>query len=216
MTENTYSTAPEHGDTTRRSFLFLATAATAGMGMAAVGWALVDSMNPSADIRAAGGPVDIELGALAPGQQITVLWQGKPVSVVNRTPEALKTLQDPSLRSRLRDPDSHARQQPPYAANWYRSAKPEYLILVNICTHLGCVPKFRPDANAEDLAPAWPGGFFCPCHGSKYDLAGRVFQGVPAPYNLPVPPYRFVDAKTLRVGENPPGVSFDISQVEQL
>jgi ubiquinol-cytochrome c reductase iron-sulfur subunit len=93
---------------------------------------------------------------------------------------------------------------------------PEFLVLVGICTHLGCIPMFRPDANAPDLGPHWPGGYFCPCHGSKYDLAGRVFKGVPAPYNLPVPPYRFVDDKTLRIGENPPGATFDFSSVEQI
>jgi ubiquinol-cytochrome c reductase iron-sulfur subunit len=201
---------------TRRDFLYLATIATAGLGAIATAWPFIDQMNPSADVRAAGGPVDIDLGSLGPGQQIVVLWQSKPIFIVNRPADALKSLQDPSLRRQLRDPDSQALQQPPYAENWYRSVKPQYLVLVGICTHLGCVPKYRPDVNASDLAPNWPGGYFCPCHGSRYDLAGRVFQGVPAPYNLPVPPYHFVGDKGLRVGENPAGVSFDLGSVEQI
>jgi ubiquinol-cytochrome c reductase iron-sulfur subunit len=201
---------------TRRDFLYLATIATGTLGVIATAWPLIDQMEPSADIRAAGGPVEIDLGALGPGQQVIVLWQSKPIFVVNRPAEALKTLQEGSLRGQLRDPDSQALQQPPYAENWHRSVKPQYLVLVGICTHLGCVPKYRPDVNASDLPANWPGGYFCPCHGSRYDLAGRVFQGVPAPYNLPVPPYHFVNDKTLRIGENPPGVSFDLGSVEQI
>jgi ubiquinol-cytochrome c reductase iron-sulfur subunit len=107
-------------------------------------------------------------------------------------------------------------QQPTYAANWSRSVKPEILVLVGVCTHLGCIPLFDPQPSATDPAPDWPGGFFCPCHGSKYDLAGRVFQGVPAPYNLPVPPYHFPDDKTVRVGQNPPGATFDFNSIMQV
>ena len=108
------------------------------------------------------------------------------------------------------------RQQPPYAVNPYRSIKPGFAVLVGICTHLGCIPKFFPDPSPNDPAANWLGGYFCPCHGSKYDLAGRVFKSVPAPYNLPVPPYRFVDDKTLRVGENPPGVNWDFGEILQI
>ena len=114
------------------------------------------------------------------------------------------------------DPDSKQWQQPPYAANWHRSIKPEFLVIVGICTHLGCIPKFMPDPSASNPTPNWPGGYFCPCHGSKYDLAGRVFSGVPAPYNLPVPPYHYPDDKTLRVGENAPNVFFEFDSVEQV
>jgi ubiquinol-cytochrome c reductase iron-sulfur subunit len=205
-------------DETRRDFLMLATGALAAVGAASVACVFTRSMNPSADVIAAGAPIDVDLSKVAPGQQITVLWQGHPMFIIHRTPALLKSLQDPRLRGQLRDPDSAARQQPTYAANWHRSVKPEYLILVGICTHLGCIPKFRPDVGAKDLAPGWPGGFFCPCHGSKYDMDGRVFRGVPAPYNLPVPPYRFLDEKTLRVGENPPGQDprFDLTSIDQL
>jgi ubiquinol-cytochrome c reductase iron-sulfur subunit len=206
---------PAPGET-RRDFLTLATAALGTLGVAAFLWPFLDSLNPSADVIAAGEPIDIDLGPVQPGQQITVAWRGHPLFIVNRTAAALAMLRQPSLLDRLRDPDSQARQQPPYARNWHRSIEPDYLVLVGVCTHLGCIPKFRPDTGAADLAPAWPGGFFCPCHGSKYDLDGRVFVGVPAPLNLPVPPYRFLDKKTLRIGENPPGQLFDLASVEQL
>jgi ubiquinol-cytochrome c reductase iron-sulfur subunit len=133
----------------------------------------------------------VDMSKLAPGQQAMVFWRSRPIFVVNRPASALATLKDPKLVDQLTDPDSQEHQQPPYAENPYRSVKPEFAILVGICTHLGCIPKFFPDANPSDPTPDWLGGYFCPCHGSKYDLAGRVFKGVPAPYNLPVPPYHF-------------------------
>jgi ubiquinol-cytochrome c reductase iron-sulfur subunit len=173
-------------------------------------------MNPDASTVAAGGPVDIDLKQIEPGQQIVVLWSARPVFIANRTKPLLDSLQDPKLVERLSDPNSTTLQQPPYAVNWHRSIKPEYLVLVGICTHLGCIPKFFPNANPSDPAPNWPGGYFCPCHGSKYDLSGRVFSGVPAPYNLPVPPYHFPDEKTLRVGENPEGANFDFNSIVQV
>ena len=212
-----HAPAEAHGET-RRDFLLLATGALGAVGVAAVAGVFIDSMNPSADVIAAGAPIDVDVSKLSPGQQIIVLWQGHPMFIVNRTPALLKTLQDPALRSRLRDPDSKELQQPAYATNWHRSLKPELLVLVGTCTHLGCIPQFRPDVGDKDLAPSWPGGFFCPCHGSKYDIDGRVFRGVPAPYNLPVPPYRFLDDKTLRIGENPPNqdARFTLSSVVQL
>ncbi len=212
------ASADREAGETRRDFLMLATGALGLVGAAAVAGVFIDSMNPSADVIAAGAPIDIDLSKVAPGQQITVLWQNHPMFIVHRTPALLKSLQDRGLRDRLRDPDSTARQQPSYAANWHRSIKPEYLVLVGICTHLGCIPKFRPDVGAQDLAPGWPGGYFCPCHGSKYDMDGRVFRGVPAPYNLPVPPYRFLDDRTVRVGENPPGQDprFTLTSLQQL
>jgi ubiquinol-cytochrome c reductase iron-sulfur subunit len=144
------------------------------------------------------------------------MWRGKPILVVRRTPEALKTLQSPSLVRILSDPNSHVLQQPPYADNWHRSVSPEIAVLVGICTHLGCIPVFYPNPSATDPQPNWPGGYLCPCHGSKYDLAGRVYSGVPAPYNLPVPPYRLVNDKTVRIGENPAGSDFDLNSIVQI
>jgi ubiquinol-cytochrome c reductase iron-sulfur subunit len=207
------SSAPEP---TRRDFLSLIATAGAAIGSGAIAWPLVDSMNPSADVIAAGAPIDIDISKLGTGQQIVVLWRGAPMLIVNRAPEALKTLQEPSLVSRLSDPDSAVHQQPPYAENWHRSIKPELAILVGICTHLGCLPNYMPNPDATTPVPGWPGGYFCPCHGSKYDLAGRVYSGVPAPYNLPVPPYRFVNDKTLRIGENPTGATFELTSVVQM
>jgi ubiquinol-cytochrome c reductase iron-sulfur subunit len=201
---------------TRRDLLSLVTTAGALIGVGAIAWPLIDSMNPSADVIAAGAPIDVDISKLGAGQQIVVLWRGAPMLIVNRTSDALKTLQDPSLVSKLSDPDSHVNQQPAYADNWHRSVKPEFAVLVGICTHLGCLPGYLPNPDPVTPAANWPGGYFCPCHGSKYDLAGRVYSGVPAPYNLPVPPYRFVDDKTLRIGENPPGVTFELSSVVQM
>jgi ubiquinol-cytochrome c reductase iron-sulfur subunit len=213
----TNSTPSEvHPKTTRRDFLYVMTGAAAGLATVAAIWPLVDQMDPDASTLAAGGPVDVDLTKIAPGQQIMVQWRGKPTFIVHRTPAALKTLQNAQLLSQLADPDSTQRQQPPYADNWHRSIKPESLVLIGICTHLGCIPRFLPDPNASDPAPNWQGGYFCPCHGSKYDLAGRVFKGVPAPYNLPVPPHHYVNDTTVRLGENPPGETFDFGSILQV
>jgi len=201
---------------TRRDFLQMVNLATASIGAAAIAWTFIDYMNPSADVIAAGAPMDIDISKVAAGQQIIIRWRGRPILIVNRTPPALKTLQDNSLISRLSDPRSEADQQPPYARNWHRSIKPEYAVLVGICTHLGCLPSYKPKPSDSDPAPNWPGGYFCPCHGSKYDLAGRVYTGVPAPYNLPVPPYHFVNDHVLRIGENPKGEKFALSSVVQM
>lgn len=200
----------------RRDFLKLVTGAFAGIGAAAVAWTFVDSMNPAADVLAAGQPLDIDMSKIASGQQIIVLWRGKPILVVNRTPQAAKTLQSAGLISRLSDPNSEVNQQPPYARNWHRSIRPEYAVLVGICTHLGCLPGYWPTPDPSTPVPDWPGGYFCPCHGSKYDLAGRVYKGVPAPYNLPVPPYYFPNDHTLRIGDNPKGQLFDLDSVVQM
>jgi len=218
MTDTTFPAANDApaAPPTRRNFLFLATGSVAAVGVAATLWPFIDQMNPDAATIAAAGPVDIDVTQLQPGQRIVTLWAARPVFVVRRGPEALEKLKDPKLLGELRDPDSQEHQQPTYAANWSRSIKPEFLVLVGICTHLGCVPLFEPNPDATQPAPNWPGGFFCPCHGSKYDLAGRVFQGVPAPYNLPVPPYHFPDDKTLRVGQNPQGESFDFNSILQV
>ncbi len=173
-------------------------------------------MNPAADVVAAGAPMDIDLRKVAPGQQIIVRWRGNPIAIVNRPAPALKVLQSQDLLKRLSDPNSTAPQQPAYAKNWHRSIRPEYAVLVAICTHLGCLPSYMPKPDPTSPAPNWPGGYFCPCHGSKYDLAGRVWSGVPAPYNLPVPPYHFTDDHTLRIGENPKGDTFTLSSVAQM
>ncbi|HPG01978.1 MAG: ubiquinol-cytochrome c reductase iron-sulfur subunit [Rhodoblastus sp.] len=201
---------------TRRDFLYLVTGATAAIGVGATAWPFIDQMEPSADTLAAGAPIDVDLTPIAPGQMIRVRWRGAPIFIVNRPPKELDTLKDKKLAAELRDPESQVRQQPTYAENWSRSVKPEYGVYVGICTHLGCIPQFFPEPSATTPVTNWPGGFFCPCHGSKYDLAGRVYSGVPAPYNLPVPPYRFASDTKLRIGENPTGVTFEMNSVVQM
>ncbi|HLY90323.1 MAG TPA: ubiquinol-cytochrome c reductase iron-sulfur subunit [Acetobacteraceae bacterium] len=200
----------------RRDLLKLVTLATAAIGTGAVAWAFIDSMDPAADVIAAGAPIEVDLSRVSPGQQIIILWRGSPILIINRTPDALKTLQSPAMVQRLSDPNSEAMQQPPYAVNWHRSVNPEYGVMVGICTHLGCLPGYYPQPSKDTPVADWPGGYFCPCHGSKYDLAGRVYSGVPAPYNLPVPPYTFPNPKTLRIGENPAGATFELSAVVQM
>lgn len=206
----------EQAPQTRRDFLYLVTGAVTAIGVGATAWPFIDEMEPSADTLAAGAPIDVDLAPIAPGQMIRVRWRGAPIFIVNRPAKELDTLKDKKLVADLRDPDSQVRQQPAYAANWSRSVKPEYGVYVGICTHLGCIPQFMPEPNATTPVANWPGGFFCPCHGSKYDLAGRVYAGVPAPYNLPVPPYRFASDSKLRIGENPPGVTFEMNSVVQM
>ena len=200
----------------RRDFLYIATGTVASVGAVATLVPLVSQMNPDASTLAAGGPVDLDISKIEPGQQVVVRWRERPVFVFHRTPETLKTLQDPKLIAVLSDPNSQQVQQAPYATNWHRSIKPEFGVLVGICTHLGCIPLFYPQPNATTPVADWPGGYFCPCHGSKYDPAGRVFSGVPAPYNLPVPPYTFVSNITIRIGENPSGSNWDFGSIRQL
>jgi ubiquinol-cytochrome c reductase iron-sulfur subunit len=183
----------------RRRFLTAATTVIGGVGVAFALVPFISSMQPSAKARAAGAPVRADISKLEPGQMIRVKWRGKPVWIVNRTQAMLDTL--PTLDSQLRDPESQQSEQPDYAKNEYRSIKPEYLVLIGICTHLGCSPTYRPDVAPADLGKDWKGGFFCPCHGSQFDLAGRVFQGVPAPLNLPVPPHRYLSATEVLIGE---------------
>ncbi len=211
-----HAKAADAEEPTRRDLLTLISLAGASLFGAGIAWSLIDSMNPSADVIAAGSPMDIDLRKIAPGQQIIVLWRGDPILIVNRPEAALKTLQSSALLTRLSDPDSTVHQQPPYAQNWHRSVRPEFAVLVGICTHLGCLPSYMPKPDPTTPAPDWPGGYFCPCHGSKYDLAGRVYSGVPAPYNLPVPPYDFPDANTLRIGANPTGQTFELASVVQM
>ncbi len=187
-------------DLKRRRFLTAATTVVGGVGVIYALVPFVSSMQPSARAQAAGAPVEADISKLEPGQLMTVAWRGKPVWIVRRTEEVLAEL--PKLDSRLRDPKSKESIQPPYAQNEYRSRKPKDLVLIGICTHLGCSPTYRPDIAPADLGPEWMGGFFCPCHGSRFDLAGRVFQGVPAPTNLVVPPYRYLTDTTLLVGDD--------------
>ncbi len=212
-TASASSSAPSE-QPSRRDMLYIATGAVAAVGAASVIVPLVSQMEPDAATIAAGAPIDVDVSQVQPGQQILVKWRGHPIFIVNRPPEALKVLQEQDLVAKLADPHSKVVQQPDYAANWHRSVKPEYLVLVGVCTHLGCIPTFQPDKGSVDAS--WPGGYFCPCHGSKYDLSGRVYSGVPAPYNLPVPPYTFTNDKTIRVGDNPSGQTFDLSNVVQL
>jgi ubiquinol-cytochrome c reductase iron-sulfur subunit len=200
---------------TRRDFLVIAANALMGVGAACAAWPLIKSMNPALDVLAAGAPVDIDISSIQPGQQIVVVWRSRPIFIVNRNPDELAKLQTVQDTSLLRDPDSDEMQQPPYAKNWHRSLKPEFLVLVGICTHLGCIPSFTPAAGGS-LGANWPGGYFCPCHGSRYDLSGRVFSGVPAPYNLPVPPHHFVNDTTIRIGENPPDSAWDFGSIVQV
>jgi ubiquinol-cytochrome c reductase iron-sulfur subunit len=178
----------------RRRFLVAATSAIGGVGAIGAAVPFVASWNPSAKAKAAGAPVKVNISKLEAGQQMTVEWRGKPVWIVRRTPAMLTQLK--SHNDELLDPDSERLQQPVYAKNTYRSIKEEYLVLVGICTHLGCSPQFSP----EVLPDVDFGGFFCPCHGSKFDLAGRVFKGVPAPSNMVVPPYMYVGNDELIVG----------------
>jgi ubiquinol-cytochrome c reductase iron-sulfur subunit len=182
----------------RRKLLLAATSAIGAVGAAAVAAPFVASWFPSERAKAAGAPVDIDIAAIEPGMLLRAEWRGQPVWVVRRTPEMLATLD--TVKPRLADPDSKAAQQPDYAANATRSIKPEMLVLVGICTHLGCSPTDR-------LQPTegWAGGFYCPCHGSVFDLAGRVFAGMPAPTNLVVPPYMYLNDTRLRIGEDSKG-----------
>lgn len=183
-------------DKERRKFLITAGKVVGGIGCAFAATPFLASWLPSAKARAAGAPVEVTLSKMEPGQQLTVEWRGKPVWIIKRTERMLQSLD--SIRSQLRDPDSQAAQQPDYAKNPFRSRTRDYLVLIGVCTHLGCSPKYKPTLG--ELGPDWRGGFYCPCHGSTFDLAGRVFQGVPAPLNLEVPPHYFPKDDVLIIG----------------
>ena len=180
---------PEEVDTSRRKFLTVATAATAATGAAFTLVPFISSWKPSERARALGAPLEIDLSKLEPGQMITQSWRKQPVYVVRRTPEAVAGLA--KVSPSLKDPKSDASAQPEYAKNEMRSIKPEFLVLYAACTHLGCLPKQYFTQGDPTLGADWPGGFFCPCHGSRFDLAGRVFNGSPASLNLAVPPHKF-------------------------
>ena len=191
-------------DNSKRRFLTTAASVVVGgAGVAAVAVPFVSSMLPSAKARAAGAPVNIDISKLVTGQQMTVEWRGKPVWIIRRSTQTIENLA--SLDSLLADPGSSvASQQPEYCKNNTRSIRDEIIVLVGVCTHLGCSPTYRPEMAPEDLGPEWKGGFYCPCHGSRFDLAGRVYAGVPAPTNLVVPPYYFQGDNRIVVGEDTP------------
>ena len=187
----------------KRRFLIGATSVVAGVGAIAVATPFVMSLWPSEGAKAAGAPVEVDTGKIEPGMKINVKWRGKPIWLLNRTSAMLATL--PKMDDRVADPKSSVPHQPPYCKNETRSIKPNLWVAIGICTHLGCSPTFRPEVAPADLGPEWLGGFFCPCHQSKFDLAGRVFKGVPAPTNLVIPPYKYLSDTLVVIGEDTKG-----------
>ncbi|HRP97721.1 MAG TPA: ubiquinol-cytochrome c reductase iron-sulfur subunit [Rhodocyclaceae bacterium] len=187
-------------DSSRRTLL-VATSAAGGVAAVATAVPFVASLTPSDRAKAAGAPVEADISQLAPGAMMTVEWRGKPVWILRRTPEMLASLE--KTEELVADPASEQPQQPEYARNQHRSIKPEYLIVVGICTHLGCSPseRFKTGA-ASGISADWPGGYFCPCHGSAFDLAGRVYRSMPAPTNLEVPPHMYLTETTILIGED--------------
>lgn len=185
-------------DLSRRRFLSAATSVVGGVGLACASIPFIASWLPSSKTQAMNAPIEVDISKIEPGQKITVAWRGQPIFILHRTPQELSSL--PSLNEALRDPFSKESIQPIYAQNEFRSIKKDIFVAIGICTHLGCVPLFRPELNSVESG--WQGGFFCPCHGSKYDLAGRVYKNVPAPTNLVIPPYQFLSDSILRVGED--------------
>lgn len=186
-------------DSQRRQLLMV-TSVLGGAAVAATAVPFVVSMAPSERARSAGAPVEADVSKLAPGELATVEWRGRPVWLMRRTPEMVERLSQ--IHDLLLDPDSKRPQQPPYCANDTRSIKPDLLVSVALCTHLGCVPTARREVAPADLGPDWPGGFYCPCHGSKFDLAGRVFKNVPAPLNLEIPRHKYLADNLVLIGED--------------
>ena len=184
----------------RRRLLIASTSIVGAAGAVGAAVPFVGSWFPSAKAKAAGAPVKVNVGKLEPGQQMVAEWRGQPVFIVRRTEDTLKTLA--GMTEVVADPESQKSVQPTYVDPQVRSIKPELLVLVGLCTHLGCAPTFRPEVAPQDLGPEWKGGYFCPCHGSRYDLAGRVYKAQPAPLNLPVPPHRYETDDVLIVGED--------------
>ncbi len=186
-----------------RRRLLIATSVLGGTGLVLASVPFIASMAPSARARALGSPVEVDFSKLEPGQMLTVEWRGQPIWIIRRTPEMLARLE--KIADILVDPDSNVEtQQPPYTKNLYRSIKPEIMVVIGICTHLGCIPtEHFPVGGASGISDAWPGGYFCHCHGSKFDLAGRVFKNVPAPTNLVVPAYSFVSDTKVLIGVDP-------------
>ncbi len=188
-------------DKSRRRFLTAATTVVGTIGAGAAVVPFVGSMMPSARALSAGAPVEVDISKLEPGRRVVVEWRKKPVWVLYRTKQNLEDLA--KMEPRLADVESNSSRQPSYAKNKHRSIKPEYLVVIGICTHLGCSPQYRPEVGDLSFEANWLGGFFCPCHGSKFDLAGRVFKGVPAPVNLVIPPYSYTNGdKVVVIGED--------------
>jgi ubiquinol-cytochrome c reductase iron-sulfur subunit len=188
----------EEVDTGRRQFLTVATVAAGAVGAGFAAVPFLASWKPSARAKAMGAPVEVDISKLEPGAMVKVEWRGKAIFVVHRTKEMLGRLEGAARD--LRDPESAESEQPEFAKNEARALKPEYLVVVGVCTHLGCAPLDKFAVGDVTVSADWPGGFFCPCHGSKFDLSGRVFKDVPAPTNLPVPPYRFVSDTRILIG----------------
>jgi ubiquinol-cytochrome c reductase iron-sulfur subunit len=195
--------AEQEPDKGRRSMLVVASTVAGGVAAGAAAVPFVASMLPSERAKAAGAPVEADISKLAPGERMTVEWRGKPVWIVRRTPEMLESVKKND--DKVSDPASKKVMQPRYATNEMRSIKPEYLVLVGICTHLGCSPVEKFEAKAEAFASDWRGGFFCPCHGSLFDLAGRVYKNRPAPDNLVVPPHKYLSDGKILIGEDEKG-----------
>ena len=187
-------------DSGRRHFLLVATTVTGVAGAALTAIPFLASWKPSARAQALGAPVEADISKLEPGAMIKVNWRGQAIFIVNRTPDMRAKLDSAELAAQLRDPESKESEQPRYAKNSARALNPEYLVLVGVCTHLGCAPLSRFQPGDAELGADWPGGFYCPCHGSRFDLAGRVFKDVPAPLNLKVPPYRFINEGLVQIG----------------
>ena len=192
--------ATEGVDLSKRRTLTNTTAVIGAVGAGFVAVPFLASWAPSERAKTAGAPVEVDISKLEEGRLVTVEWRGKPVWIIKRSEQNLKDLT--SLDGDLRDPASENDQQPEYARNPTRSIKPNVVVMVGICTHLGCSPTYRPDLAAADLGSDWKGGFFCPCHGSKFDLAGRVYQSVPAPLNLEIPPHFYKSDRTILIGED--------------
>ncbi|NOQ34816.1 MAG: ubiquinol-cytochrome c reductase iron-sulfur subunit [Methylococcaceae bacterium] len=187
-------------DTSKRQFLTSALTVVGAVGTGYLAVPFLSQMQPSSKAMAAGAPVDVDISRLESGQLLRVAWRGKPVWILNRPPEMLKILED--MDPFLADPSSNESIQPETSKNAVRSIEPEIFIAIGLCTHLGCSPTFRPEIAPPDLGDDWQGGFFCPCHGSKFDLAGRVYSGFPAPTNLEIPPYRYVTETQIIIGED--------------
>jgi ubiquinol-cytochrome c reductase iron-sulfur subunit len=189
----------------RRRFLVATTAVVGSVGAGFAAVPFIQSWQPSAKAQSMGAPVQVDIARLEPGQLIKVQWRGQTIGVLRRTPETLSLL--PELTPDLRDPESLESEQPSYARNETRALKEEYLVVNMHCTHLGCVPQMVPQVGPQSFEENWKGGFFCPCHKSKFDMAGRVYKRVPAPTNLKIPPYSFIDNRTLLIGVSQEGVA---------
>lgn len=188
-------------NTSRRRFLLNTSIVVGAAGLTAAAWPFIASLNPSERARQAGASIRVDFSKIEAGRQVMVEWRQKPVWLLQRTQAMLEKMDTAEHLSQLRDPNSEViSQQPAYVLNATRSLHPEHLVVIGICTHLGCVPIFRPDVAPQDLGPDWIGGYFCPCHGSRFDLAGRVFKGVPAPTNLVIPPYYYVSESVIEIG----------------